>query len=120
MEAEQLQEMKANLLEGMREYMAEVVADGDGPEYSESDIGKCASILDAFLAKVRSADHGNDEMVMGAVKKTVLALNDLNESCGDSLIETDQREQICELIIQAAAIAGVGEGEDITEQWREW
>lgn len=120
MEAEQLEKLKVNLLEGMREYMTDVIADGDESDYSESDIGKCASILDSFLAEVQSTDHGNTEVVMGSVKEAVLALNELNESCGDSLIETDQREQICELIIQAAAAAGVGDGEDITEEWREW
>ena len=48
------------------------------------------------------------------------ALNHLAERC-DSLIETDQREQICELMIQAAHSVGVGDGQtDITEDWREW
>jgi|SRR5690554_1387931 len=120
MEAGQLEELKIKLLEGMREYMADVIADGDESDYSESDIGKCGSILDSFLTKVHSADHGNTAIVISAVKETVLALNDLNESCGHSLIETDQREQICELIIQSAAAAGVGGGEDITEEWRDW
>jgi hypothetical protein len=37
------------------------------------------------------------------------------------LIETDQREQLCELIIAAAQRAGlVSDVYDITEEWREW
>jgi len=115
-----LNRIKANLLDGMREYMTAVAEDGDDPGYTESDIGKCEVILDGFLAQVVAAGTGNSDQVMSAVKGAVLALNELNASCDHSLIETDQREQICELIIQASAAAGVGSGEDMTEQWREW
>lgn len=120
METEPLNALKADLLEGMREYMDSAAADGGDAGYSEEDIGKCDSILTAFIEKTRSAGSGNTESAIGIVKETVLSLNVLNESCDHSLIETDQREQICELIIQAAAAAGVGGGEDITEEWREW
>jgi hypothetical protein len=121
MKTKQLDALKISLLEDMREYMEDVAADGDEPDYSEADIGKCESILDTFLTKVRSAKSGDTEFVMGAVKEVVLALNELNEGCNHSLIETDQREQICDLIIQSAAAVGVGDGdEDITEEWREW
>jgi hypothetical protein len=42
--------------------------------------------------------------------------------CGDGcFIETDQREQLCPLIIAAAKRAGlVSDVNDITEGWREW
>jgi hypothetical protein len=37
------------------------------------------------------------------------------------MIETMEREAICELIILAGAARGFnGAGEDITEPWREW
>jgi hypothetical protein len=118
MKTKQLDALKISLLEDMREYMEDVAADGHEPGYSEADIGKCESILDTFLTTVRSAKSGDTEFVMGAVKEAVLALNALNEDY--NLIETDQREQICELIIQSAVAVGVGSGEDITEEWREW
>lgn len=112
-------DIRSEILEGMREYMADVSAGGGDPGYAEADIGRCASILDGYLAKVSGA--GRDAVVvMGAVKDAVLELNELNESCDCGLIETDQREQICELIIRSAAAAGVGSGEDLTEEWREW
>ena len=57
---------------------------------------------------------------MATVKDTILALNALNETCEHSLIETDQREEICDLIIKAALSVGVGNGDDITEEWRDW
>lgn len=120
MESERsLNEVRSEILEGMREYMADVSADGGDPGYTEADIGRCASILDGYLSRVSGAGR-NADVVMGAVKDVVLELNELNERCDSGLIETDQREQICELIILAAAAAGVGSGEDLTEEWREW
>lgn len=115
-----LQQVKADTLEGMREYLADVVADGGDPGYTEDEIGQCDAILDTFLAKVAAAGKGNSGAVMAAVRESVLALNALNEDCSHGLIETDQREEICSLIIDAAQGAGVGSGEDITEPWREW
>jgi hypothetical protein len=116
-----LKHIKADLLDGMRDYMNDLDAEADDSGYTELDIAKCENLIDGFLAKVSSATVGDSDLVMSAVKETVLALNDLNASCGGSLIETDQRESICELIIRAAAAAGVGSGnEDITEDWREW
>ena len=50
-----------------------------------------------------------------------LALNALNEDCGGNLIETGEREALCDLIERAAREAGLPESdEDITEAWREW
>ncbi len=120
MELKQLNDLKTRLLDGMRTYMEDVVADGDDPEYTENDIDKCDSIIASFLENVLSSGPGADDAVMSTVKETVLSLNALNEACGHSLIETDQREQICELIIRAAAARGVGSGDDITEEWRDW
>jgi hypothetical protein len=119
-EPEDLQQIKADTLEGMREYLADVVADGGDPGYTEAEIGECEAILDAFLAKVSAAKPGHADAVMAAVRDAVLALNTLNEACSHGLIETDQREEICSLIVEAAQAAGVGAGEDLTEQWREW
>ena|SRR5688572_8008223 len=119
-EPEDLQQIKADTLEGMREYLADVVAEGGDPGYTEAEIGECETILDAFLAKLSAAKPGHADAVMAAVRDAVLALNTLNEACSHGLIETDQREEICSLIVEAAQAAGVGAGEDLTEQWREW
>lgn len=58
---------------------------------------------------------------MKSVKNVVLGLNDLNEKCGHELIETDQREQIADIIILAGHLKNYNtRNEDITEDWREW
>jgi|GEM_PF-5614734 hypothetical protein len=41
---------------------------------------------------------------MKAVKEYVLKLNDLNEKCNHCIIETEQREDICEVMILALNI----------------
>ena len=44
----------------------------------------------------------------------------LNARCNGHLIETDQRENLCDLINRGAGAAGVGAGADLTAAWREW
>ena len=58
---------------------------------------------------------------MEQVKNLVLALNRLNEKTDYSLIETDARECIWEIIQSSAVECGLREAsEDVTEEWREW
>jgi hypothetical protein len=115
-----LERMKADLLEAMRDYLAGMLDGGGEAGYTSADIGECGRILDAFLATVEEAEMFDEDAVTGAVEFTVRSLNRLNERCGGNLIETDQREAICELIAQAAKQRGIGSGADLTEQWREW
>jgi hypothetical protein len=119
-DTDDLQALKKDALTGMREHLANMLDGGGEAGYSGADIGECGRILDAYLARIAATPPGYEEGVMAAVQETVLALNVLNERCGCHLIETDQREQIGELINRAAAEAGVGSGEDLTETWREW
>lgn len=120
MDNDDLLQIRNDTLEGMREYLAGVLDSGGEPGYTGADIGRCGDILDSYLERVAAADHGDSDAVMAAVQTAVVALNDLNDACADHLIETDQREHLCTLIIQAAMAAGVGDGHDITEEWREW
>jgi hypothetical protein len=115
-----LTRIKAHLLDTMNDYMQSFENDGDEAPYSAADIQRCAAILDAFVANVGSV-AGNAELIMAAVQDTVLSLNDLSEK-SEGLIETDQREDLCEFIELAARAGGlnVDVGEDITEEWREW
>ncbi|HEY0587341.1 MAG TPA: hypothetical protein VGD52_14495 [Pseudoduganella sp.] len=109
-----MNELKDSILEGMRDY----VADMEEPYYTLEKVAECGRILDDFLAAM--ARTQGDAAIMAEVEKTVLALNELNDACGGSLIETGQREDLCDLIERAANQAGLATDEDITEQWREW
>lgn len=117
----ELREIKERLLDGMLSYMEREEGEDDFDDYSEEDVEKCASILERYLYSVLAPSmHGKIEEILAAVKAAVLELNNLNEQCEHSLIETDQREDICELIIQAASLAGLEGDSDVTEEWRDW
>ena len=119
--SKELNDIRERLLKGMLSYMEREEGDDDFDDYSKEDIERCASVLDRYLSSVLDPSmHGVGEGIMEAVKTAVLELNALNEQCGHSLIETDQREDICELIVKAASLAGLKGNDDITEEWREW
>jgi hypothetical protein len=111
---ELLQRIRTRLIDGMREYMEH--AHG---AYNASHIAECDAILVAHVAAVRGA--GDRDVALARVRETVLLLNALNGRCGGSLIETDQREDICAFIPRGGYLCGFnGEDEDVTEEWREW
>ena len=113
-ENEILKSIKLRLADGMISFMA----DGD-VGYTKRDVEVCIQILDDFTDSISIC--GDRNAAMESVKATVLKLNDLNERAGEDLIETDQREDICEYIIKAGALLGFNtEDEDVTEEWREW
>jgi hypothetical protein len=90
--------------------------------YTQADIDRCARIIDEFLASMESVPHQQkNNFILKAVRTAVVKLNKLNDRCDGSLIETDQREQLCALILAAARRAGLVSAEyDITEKWRKW
>src|SRR5215213_5915562 len=116
-DTQKLEALKARLLEGMTDY----IADGDGGGYDKNDIQKCDDILRGFMKRLdRLDDSAPETTILHCVKKAVLDLNALNDSVGGSLIETDQREDLCEYLLLAAQSAGLKRNDDITEEWREW
>ena len=127
----EIQRMRRQAIESMVHFMkyggAESESDPDfDPQfdagYTQEHVDECAGIIDAYLATV-SAITGvdRDRRILDAVKSVVLALNALNDRCDGTLIETDQREELCPLIIAAARLAGLTADQyDVTEEWREW
>jgi hypothetical protein len=111
---ENLSATKENLLRGLRDFMVNASA-----TYDEDDVVDCGRIIDRY---VETLAHVPDRATArDAARTAVLALNELNNRCEGELIETDQREQICAIIIEAGALRGFnGPDEDVTEDWREW
>lgn len=122
--------LKNDIIKDITEYMKYGGAeDENDPDYdpgfeagyTQDHIDKCDAVLAAFLSSLQEiAVSESESKIMETVKTVVLALNELNAECDGNMIETDQREQLCELIISAANEAGLKTEEDITEEWREW
>ena len=117
MTKDDLSSIKDRVIIGMKEFKK--YSDG---AYSSWDIRKVKKILSKYYKEMNLCYNKKTGNYKDIVKNTVLALNELNEKCEYSLIETDQREDICEYIIQTAYTFNFieSDSEDITEEWREW
>jgi hypothetical protein len=115
--------VRQRLLDGMTKYMrgdSNKASYGWDCGYSQEHIDHCAALIDGYLAKVVPNLELSQEEIRAAVKQIVLDLNALNRQGGHKLIETDQREYLCQLILVTATKAGLHTDKDITEEWREW
>lgn len=111
---ETLLELKSDLLDGMREFMSD-----EEVAYGDAEVDRCGEILDELHAAIPTAS--DREEALESVRQAIVDLNELNTEADDALIETDQREMICEFIIKLCSSHGFCEAdEDITEEWREW
>ncbi|MFT8322078.1 MAG: hypothetical protein ABF649_14350 [Bacillus sp. (in: firmicutes)] len=88
--------------------------------FTEENVEAATEVLDAFIQDLQQAgENATDKSIIACVKKVVLRLNEINETF-EYFIETMEREELCEFIIEAASIMGLEWEEDITEEWREW
>ena len=107
-----------NVIAPMIEFMEELEEDC---EFSKKDVQKCEVILTQYLESLAVLSSPTDKDIMKCVKKAVLALNKLNEKTDYALLETEERENIWELIQTSAVECGLQDpADDITEEWREW
>lgn len=112
LENQEIQSTLAALRSGMIDFMEHAT-------YQEADVEQCILIMRDYLGNMNAVNH--KEAAMQLVKSVVLKLNDLNEKCDYELIETDQREELAEIIIMAGHLKGFnGMDDDITEEWRDW
>ena len=108
-----------NVIGNMLSYME--FFDDDECPFTKEDVAKCDRILSDYLDSLMSLTSPTDDAIMDCVQKTVLALNKLNEDTDYAMIETEERENIWELIQTSAVDCGLqNPTEDITEEWREW
>lgn len=93
--------------------------------YTPETCDAFAAVMDGLLADLEVLGLAAPEaMKLKAFEKAVRALNDLNR-VGDSLIETGEREALCDLVYLIAIAAGLdptayGGGEGPASEWREW
>lgn len=116
-----LTEYREMIAEEIVPAMLEFLEDEEEAAATRADVRKCERILREYLKALERMKHPSDGDILEQVKACVFALNELNESTGDALIETTEREAIWEVIQGAAVESGLQNAEeDITEQWREW
>lgn len=118
MNLEQYKEMvDETVVASMLSYMEDVEECG----YTAADVEECKLLLNSYLDELATMKDPADDEIMEQVKNLVLSLNELNEKLDYTLIETEQREAICEIVQTSATDCGLQEyDDDITEEWREW
>lgn len=108
-----------NLLKVIQYDMLDFIEGEEQPGYCADDVTSCIKLLLEFLTAIDS-EKQTFESATNHVQALVLALNELNDDCQHSLIETTQREDICEFIQKTLLAAGIALDGDITQEWREW
>lgn len=94
-------------------------------QYTPEACAAFTRIFDKLIADLgKLGVNAADEAKLAAIEQAVLALNDLDDE-DERLIETDEREQLCELVNTIASAAGLdpkdyGDGEGPASEWREW
>ncbi len=112
---------KSQLQETVVIPMTEFMKGWEDCDFTQKDISQCESLILEYLAALEGITEPSNKEIMKHVKKLVLALNKLNEKTDYSLIETEEREAIWEIIQNSAVECGLSDPEDdITEEWREW
>jgi hypothetical protein len=94
-------------------------------QYTPENCNAAQAVLDQLINQLITLGPDASETDKVRLFKTAIeALNALNEEI-DSLIETGEREDLCELLDQITVAAGLdpkqyGSGEGIADEWREW
>ena len=94
-------------------------------QYSQENCEAAEMIFDELIADLKVLpDEATAEDKVLLFKYAVLATNAMNARI-DGLIETGEREDLCELMDQISIAAGLkpeefSDGEGIASEWREW
>nr|WP_240633604.1 hypothetical protein [Planomicrobium okeanokoites] len=92
--------------------------DGDD-QFTEENLAATETVLQNYMDGLSHLQEPSEKKIIKQVKEAVLRLNALNEKY-DFFIETLEREELCDFIMEKAQQAGLDTEEDITEEWREW
>ncbi len=93
--------------------------------YTESVCAAFAGVFDRLIARlIALGPAASEEAKLRAFHDAVRALNELNQQ-DLGLIETGEREDLCELCNVMAKAAGLdpakyGNGDGPADEWREW
>ncbi len=124
---EKLEATKASYpFDKWREWFFPEDEDDEGMEqYTPENCDKAQAVLDNLINQLVLLGENADEVdKVELFKNAIMQLNDLNDSIR-GLIETGEREDLCELIDLITVATGLepedyGDGEGIADEWREW
>ena len=94
-------------------------------QYTEENCNAAKIIFDNLINGLITIGENSSENEKVALFKTAVeSLNDLNDKV-DDLIETGEREDLCDLIDQITIAAGLNpadyaDGDGIADEWRNW
>lgn len=98
----------------------------DLEQYTEENCEATKHIFDTLLSNlVELGEDAREEDKLQKFQIAVEALNTLNDETDGSLIETGEREQLCEIFNIITVKAGIdpskyGDGEGPASEWRDW
>lgn len=87
--------------------------------YTAEDVADFEKILDAYTENL-SAAQGEQTTIESCVREAVCKINNLNDQCGQMLMDSWRRERVCGFINTAAEQAGLVLEIDHTLQHRMW
>ncbi len=103
------------------EPMLRFIHEFDDELYTEDDVNAVRALLEAYVEALAALKDPTDAQIMEQVRDVVLTLNRLNQDREYPMIETEEREMLCEVIQRCAEDCGLKDApHDVTEEWREW
>jgi hypothetical protein len=94
-------------------------------QYTDEACASFVAVFDQLIQKLAAlGERAPEQEKLAIFQEAVEALNALNEE-DESLIETGEREDLCELCNVIATAAGIdpskyGDGEGPASEWRDW
>jgi hypothetical protein len=95
-------------------------------QYTKENCDAMRKIFDDLITDlIAKGEMASEEEKIESFRIAIEATNELNEECDEELIETGEREDLCELTDVITIAAGLdpkkyGEGEGLASEWREW
>ena len=110
-----MEDVVAQRINELKDSLIDYLPEG---EYTMDAVSNCMKYIRTYTSCIQGAS--SDEDAMNCVKQVVLRLNDLNEEADFTLIETDQREMLGEIIQTVYEGRFSTDTSDVTEEFREW
>ncbi|MDM5248411.1 MULTISPECIES: hypothetical protein [unclassified Lysinibacillus] len=100
--------------------------------FPDSFIHQTEMVLEQYAASIAKLPNQPDSYpaIMKSIETAVLALNEINEVGGGGLIETGEREELCDYFDQVLIQRGIDIDDltksqnlgryELTDDWREW